>query len=167
MDNLYPPGPAPVAQDLTAPGPAYKRQAKVALLSLLLFIALYLSLTGWFAWTAYDYFVNAAAVEQGAWVGYGFAAAAAFLTIFLAKALFFVNRGGEVNDIEVTAEEEPRLFEFLYRLADEAGAPAAPGIPVWPRQRGGVLRPDAPEPDLSVKEEPRNRPGPRQRPQPG
>ncbi len=123
MDNLYPPGPAPVAQDLTAPGPAYKRQAKVALLSLLLFIALYLSLTGWFAWTAYDYFVNAAAVEQGAWVGYGFAAAAAFLTVFLAKALFFVNRGGEVNDVEVTAEEEPQLFEFLYRLADEAGAP--------------------------------------------
>ena len=123
MDNLYPPGPAAVADDLTAPGPAYKRQAKVALLSLLLFIALYLSLTGWFAWTAYDYFVNAAAVEQGAWVGYGFAAAAAFLTIFLAKALFFVNRGGEVNDIEVTADEEPQLFEFLYRLADEAGAP--------------------------------------------
>ncbi|MDH3621731.1 MAG: M48 family metallopeptidase [Gammaproteobacteria bacterium] len=123
MDELYPPGPPAVADDLTAPGPAYKRQAKVALLSLLLFIALYLSLTGWFAWTAYSYFVNAAAVEQGAWVGYGFAAAAAFLTIFLLKALFFVNRGGEINDIEVTAEEEPRLFEFLHRLADEAGAP--------------------------------------------
>lgn len=123
MDELYPPGPATVDDELTAPGPAYKRQAKVALLSLLLFIALYLSLTGWFGWTAYSYFVNASEVEQGAWVGYGFAAAAAFLTIFLAKALFFVNRGGEVNDIEVTAAEEPQLFEFLYQLADEAGAP--------------------------------------------
>ena len=93
MADLYPPGPAAVADDLTAPGPAYKRQAKVALLSLLLFIALYLALTGWFAWTAYNYFVNAAQVEQGALWGYGFAAAAAFLAVFLLKALFFVNRG--------------------------------------------------------------------------
>ncbi len=123
MADLYPPSPAGVADDLTAPGPAYKRQAKVALLSLLLFIMLYLALTGWFAWTAYNYFVNASQVEQGALWGYGFAAAAAFLSVFLLKALFFVNRGGEVNDIEVTADDEPRLFEFLYRLADEAGAP--------------------------------------------
>jgi Zn-dependent protease with chaperone function len=123
LETIYPPGPTSVSDDLTAPGPTYKRQAKVALLSLLLFITLYLSLTGWFAWTAYSYFVKAAAAEQGALIGYGFAAAAAFLTVFLVKALFFVDHGGEVNDIEVTAEEEPRLFEFLYRLADEAGAP--------------------------------------------
>ncbi len=123
MDELYPAGPDAAADDLTAPGPAYKRQAKVALLSLLCFIVLYLSLTGWFAWTAYQYFANAAEVPQGALIGYGLAAAAAFLTVFLAKALFFVDRGGEPNDLEITAEEEPQLFEFLYRLADEAGAP--------------------------------------------
>ncbi len=104
MDQLYPPGPESVTDDLTAPGPAYKRQSKVALLSLLLFIALYLSLTGWFAWTAYNYFVNAEQIPQGALFGYLFAAAAAFLTVFLVKALFFVNHGGEVNDIEVTPD---------------------------------------------------------------
>ena len=47
MENLYPPGPVAIPDDLTAPGPAYKRQAKVALLSLLVFIVLYLSLTAW------------------------------------------------------------------------------------------------------------------------
>ncbi len=123
MEHLYPPGPESVSDDLTAPGHAYKRQAKVALLSLLLFIVLYMSLTGWFAWTAYKYFVNAAQVQQGVLWAYLFAGCAAFLTVFLVKALFFVNHGGEVNDIEVTADQEPQLFDFLYRLADEAGAP--------------------------------------------
>jgi Zn-dependent protease with chaperone function len=139
MADLYPPGPAAVADDLTAAGPAYKRQAKVALLSLLLFIALYLALTGWFAWTAYSYFVNAAQVEQGALWGYGFAAAAAFLAVFLLKALFFVNRGGEVDDIEVTADDEPQLFEFLHRLADEAGAPRPHRVFLSPRVNAAVF----------------------------
>jgi Zn-dependent protease with chaperone function len=123
MATLYPPGPDGVADDLTAPGPTYKRRAQVAFLSLLLFIALYLSLTGWFAWTAYKYFHNAMASDQSAVLGYALGAVAAFLTVFLIKALFFVNRGGEVNDMEVTREQQPGLFEFLYKLADEAGAP--------------------------------------------
>lgn len=124
MNQLYPPGPVAVDGDLAAPGPGYRRRAQVALLSLLLFIALYLSLTAWFAWTAYGYFADAAAAEgKGAFIGFGLAAVAAFLTLFLVKALFFIDRGGEPNDIEVSADEQPQLFEFLYRLADEAGAP--------------------------------------------
>lgn len=123
MASLYPPSPEGVADDLTAPGPTYKRRAKVAFLSLLLFIALYLSLTGWFAWTAYSYFRNAMMSDQGAVLGYALGTVAAFLSVFLLKALFFVNRGGEVNDMEVTKEQQPGLFEFLYKLADEASAP--------------------------------------------
>ena len=73
MENLYPPGPAATPAELTAPGPAYKRQAKVALLSLLLFIALYLSLTAWFGWTAYNYFVNASDFKHGPLIAYGLA----------------------------------------------------------------------------------------------
>ena len=121
MDHLYPPGPESVADDLTAPGPTYKRQAKVALLSLMLFIALYLSLTGWFAWTAYDYFITAPYSPQGELWAYVSAGCAAFLTVFLVKALFFVNHGGEINDIEITAEEEPQLFEFLFPGTTDTG----------------------------------------------
>lgn len=123
MDQLYPPGPDVVVEELVAPGPTYKRRAKVALLSLLLFIVLYLSLTSWFGWTAYKYFVEAMAAQEGALIGFGLAAAATLLTVFLVKALFFVNRGGEVSDLEITPDEQPQLFEFLYRLADDAGAP--------------------------------------------
>ena len=124
MGLMYPPGPSAVADDLAAPSPSYKSRARVAFLSLLLFIALYLSLTGWFGWTAYKYFVNATGASgSGAFIGYGLALAAGFLTVFLVKGLFFVSHGGEVNDIEITADEQPQLINFLYRLADEAGAP--------------------------------------------
>ncbi|MDJ0908638.1 MAG: M48 family metallopeptidase [Woeseiaceae bacterium] len=139
MDHLYPPGPESVADDLTAPGPTYKRQAKVALLSLMLFIALYLSLTGWFAWTAYDYFITAPYSPQGELWAYVSAGCAAFLTVFLVKALFFVNHGGEINDIEITAEDEPQLFEFLFRLADEAGAPRPHRVFLSPRVNAAVF----------------------------
>ena len=134
MEQLYPPGPVGVADDLTAPGPAYRSRARIALLSLLLFIALYFSLTGWFAWTTYKYLHDATSAGGGTLFGWGMAAMSAFLTVFLVKALFFVNRGGEVNDIEVTADDEPQLFEFLHRLADEAGAPRPHRVFLSPRR---------------------------------
>ncbi len=123
MEGLYPPGPDVATDELTAPGPTYKKRARVALLSLLLFIVLYLSLTAWFGWTAYKYFMEGMASSQDQFINFGLALGSAFLTLFLVKALFFVNKGGEVNDLEITREEQPEFFEFLNRLADEAGAP--------------------------------------------
>ena len=43
----------------------------------------------------------------------------AFLAVFMWKALFFVRRRHAIDDIEVTAAEQPRLFAFINRLADE------------------------------------------------
>ena len=39
------------------------------------------------------------------------------------KALFFVKHGEASEDVEITEADQPRLFAFLHRLADEAGAP--------------------------------------------
>ncbi|MEO6935537.1 MAG: M48 family metallopeptidase [Collimonas sp.] len=39
------------------------------------------------------------------------------------KALFFSRQAVKYDDTEITPEQQPRLFEFLYRLADDAGAP--------------------------------------------
>ncbi|MGX8249526.1 hypothetical protein, partial [Escherichia coli] len=47
----------------------------------------------------------------------------AFLCVFMLKALLFMERGGAPNHVELHPEEQPQLFAFLYRLADEAGAP--------------------------------------------
>lgn len=123
MDSLYPAGPAAVPADLTRPSKTYKRQAWLAMIMLAVFVLLYLSLSGWFAWTAWRLLVTALDGGKESFLGGFVSACAAFLAVFMLKALFFIERGGKISDVEITATEQPRLFAFLHRLADEAGAP--------------------------------------------
>jgi Zn-dependent protease with chaperone function len=121
METLYPSGPNGVPAGLTQPSTAYKQRAWLALASLLLFVGLYFVLAGWFVWTAYR--LLGAVGGPDALMNFLVGSSAAFLALFMLKALFFVKHGGTQDAVEVTPAEQPRLFEFLYRLADEAGAP--------------------------------------------
>lgn len=123
MENIYPAGPASVPGDLAKPTKAYKNRAWLAVGCLALFIALYFFLAGWFGLTAYRLIGNALTNGRNAFWSFVAGACAAFLAIFMLKALFFTRQIVKTDDPEVTPEQQPRLFEFLYRLADEAGAP--------------------------------------------
>ncbi|HWW08300.1 M48 family metallopeptidase [Collimonas sp.] len=123
MENTYPAGPASVPGDLAKPTKAYRNRAWLAVGCLALFIALYFFLAGWFALTAYRLIEYARTTEKSAGVSILAAGCAAFLAIFMLKALFFTKQIVKSDDPEITPEQQPRLFEFLYRLADEAGAP--------------------------------------------
>jgi Zn-dependent protease with chaperone function len=123
MSDLYPAGPTDVSTSLTAPTTAYKHRAWWAVGSLILFIVLYLALTSWFAWTAYRLLHEAITGGTSQFFNFLIGGSAAFLAVFLIKALFFIQRGKTADDIEVTEADQPRLFAFLHRLADEAGAP--------------------------------------------
>ncbi|ARV13383.1 hypothetical protein BTO09_13995 [Gilvibacter sp. SZ-19] len=85
----------------------------------MLFIILYLGLTFWFGRLAYYSFLNA----DDLW-SFVLAGGYAFICLFLVKSLFFLNKKVE-NPMQrfVTQEEEPVLFDYLYKLADEAKAP--------------------------------------------
>ncbi|MCP4043763.1 MAG: M48 family metalloprotease [Gammaproteobacteria bacterium] len=122
-EQPYPTGPASVPDNLTAPTSAYRRHAWLAMGGLALFSALYMLLTGWFIWTAYRFISGALEGGDSALFGILASLPTAFLAIFMLKALFFVKRGSGGDDIEVTPEQEPKLFAFLHRLADEVGAP--------------------------------------------
>lgn len=122
MEDLYPSGPTGVPENLTAATASYKQKAWLAMAGLGLFVLLYLCLSGWFVWQAW----RLIGIVLHGHTGFGpmlAGAGSAFLAVFMLKALFFVNHGGKVDDIEVTAQEEPALFAFLHRLADDAGAP--------------------------------------------
>jgi len=126
MDVLYPQGPAAVPNGLTAASSRYKRHAWLATLGLLFFIAVYFSLAGWFALTAWRLLVGLAHANSDKSLGNLIGGvASAFLAIFMFKALVFVKRGENNKDLEITPADQPQLFAFINRLADEIGAPRA------------------------------------------
>lgn len=126
MESLYPPSPADVPVGLTAPSKKYKRHAWFATLGLLAFIAIYFTLALWFGFTSWHLFTGLANAGDDKFVGNLIGGVAlAFLAIFMLKAVFFVKRGETSTDIEITAAEQPQLFSFINKLADEVGAPRA------------------------------------------
>jgi Zn-dependent protease with chaperone function len=123
MDSYYPAGPKSAPKNLTEPTPQYHRHAWIAMLALVLFAALYFLMTGWLIHQAW--FMTAAIITGGkeSWMGLVVAVPCALLALFMLKALFFVKHGDQSRDLEITAADQPRLFAFLHRLADEAKAP--------------------------------------------
>ncbi|MBC8025436.1 MAG: M48 family metalloprotease, partial [Steroidobacteraceae bacterium] len=140
MEHVYPPGPATVPPNLTAATAAYKRHAWLAMLGLAAFIASYFALSAFFAWTAWRLFSGMLG-DGGNFDLWGFIAAigAGFLAVFMLKALVFIQHRYEIDDIEITRAEQPRLFEFIDRLADEARAPRAHKVFLSPRVNAAVF----------------------------
>lgn len=138
-ESLYPAGPTDVPADLTRPSNAYRRGTWIALLCLLIFVAAYCALAGWLVHTAYRLLGDALHGGPGALAGLLVGGCAGFLAIFMLKGLFFIERGNSSDTIEITAPQQPRLFEFLHRLADEAGAPRPARVFISPRVNASVF----------------------------
>jgi Zn-dependent protease with chaperone function len=139
MDLVYPPGPTTVPPNLTAASAAYKRHAWFAMLGLGAFITIYLGLAAWFGFTAVRLLGSASqGVDTTLW-GYVAGGCAAFLAVFMFKALFFIQHRYVIDDIEVTRAEQPKLFAFIDRLADEAKAPRAHRVFLSPRVNAAVF----------------------------
>jgi len=122
-NNVYPPGPASIPENLTAATPRYKRHAWIAVAALLLFAFVYVGLAAWFCWQAWHMLASGLGGGEHAVLGFMLGIPSAFLAAFMVKGLFFVKQGSQSTDIELNAEDEPALFEFLYKLADQAQAP--------------------------------------------
>ncbi|WP_299678592.1 M48 family metallopeptidase [uncultured Tenacibaculum sp.] len=123
MKSLYKRISAEVPSDYTKPSQSFKKHVWLSVLGLLAFIVLYLGLTIWFGRLAYNLAMDAHNFD-GHFFNYLLAFGFGFLSLFMAKSLFFLNKR-EDNPIHkyVTEKEEPVLFDYLYQLADEAGAP--------------------------------------------
>ncbi len=112
--------PAMLLAQLPQPSPAYKRRVWLAVTGLALFLALYFLLAAWFLFTAYRLTV---AADSPAFSGILVGICALFLAVFMLKPVFFVKHGSVDDAVEITAQQQPRLFAFLYELADGAAAP--------------------------------------------
>jgi len=61
--------------------------------------------------------------EDSFW-GFVVGGSAALLTVFMVNGLSFIKHGrADKHELEVTATDQPELFAFLHRLADEPKAP--------------------------------------------
>ncbi|MAQ14387.1 MAG: hypothetical protein CMN30_06285 [Sandaracinus sp.] len=118
--ELYPPAPTDVPADLTRPSGRYKRQAAAAVLGVVAFFLVYFGATFWLGLVAYRSFahfgVNGA---RGLFVGIP----AAFLCLVMVKGLFARRKMSRDGLLEITASDEPELFAFIHRVADDTGAP--------------------------------------------
>jgi len=121
IEALYPPGPADVPRDLTLPSRAYRLRAWFALAGLAAFFGFYLAISAWFAWIACHLLLQVMRNEGGGLWTVVVALAAAFLSVFMLKALLFLSNKQEAVGTEITEREQPHLFAFLRRLADELG----------------------------------------------
>lgn len=140
MDTLYPAGPSAVPAQLTAPSAAYRRHTWLAVGGLLTFAAAYLALMGWFAWTALRVLCTLLSGEGGdGFTNIVVGVFALFLAVFMAKGLVFLKRGKATDDLELKPADQPELFAFLHRLADEAGAPRPKHVYLSPRVNAGVF----------------------------
>ena len=140
MDSLYPAGPSAVPAQLTAPSAAYRRHAWLAVAGLLAFATAYFALMGWFGWTAFRMGSSLVTGEgENSLISAIVGVCALFLAAFMAKGLVFLKRGQASRDLELKPADQPELFAFLHRLADEAGAPRPKRVYLSPRVNAGVF----------------------------
>ena len=114
--------PRDVPENLTQPSRTYKKNLILAMAGLLLFIGIYIALTIWFCHTSYRLFDSAFNGSGGFLEGL-VAVFNGILAIFMIKSLFISNKSDQSHNLEITDQDEPRLFAFLNELADKAGAP--------------------------------------------
>ncbi|HEX8614276.1 MAG TPA: M48 family metallopeptidase [Telluria sp.] len=83
---------------------------------------MYCGLAGWFLYTPWQVFFDGAGSDLG-FFAYLMAACSLFIGVLMLKAIFSVRNAKYDGLHEVTAHDQPRLFAYLFELADAAGAP--------------------------------------------
>ncbi len=141
MNSIYNKSVQSVPENLTEPTPTYKRHVWLALAGIVGFFVFYLALTFWFFFSAKHLFTDAYYGSESPLLTVGLGLGCAFLAIFMIKAFFFVATKFEHDGKEIQEKEEPLLFDYLYKLADEAGAPRPHKVYLSNRVNASVFYP--------------------------
>lgn len=109
--------------------PEFKKQASKAIASIVAFMVVYLVIM------AASLLLVGACIALGFWIivsvpkaitiliGAGLAGFGVMIFVFLVKFIFSRSKADESDSIEITAAEQPRLFEFIHGIAAETGTP--------------------------------------------
>jgi Zn-dependent protease with chaperone function len=142
MKPLFPPRPAAAPVDLTRPSRRYRLRVVLVLVSLLLTLVLYVALVIGSAWLCY-WLVTApwpARVERGyLFVRIAAIVCSGLLFLYLLKGLFKRSQVGGDWMVEIQPREQPELFDFIYRVCAETGAPRPHKVYLTPEVNAAVF----------------------------
>ena len=130
MSNLYPPSPQHVPEALTKPTRSFVRHAWLAVVALLLFGILYFGTFGFFVWNAWKMVKAMKAKPDDLFVLALTCGLSVLMALLMIRGLWPKKRhdADEDDRIEVTAESEPQLYQFICQVADEVKAPRPAAI---------------------------------------
>lgn len=134
LNDLYPPSPEGVPENFTKPTSSYRRHAWLAVGGLFIFVLFYLGLTVWFSWSAFRL-----SQEVEGFFDIVKVFCAVVLAVFLVKSLFFNLNSGQMEQFELKEADEPELFAFIHRIADETGAPRPHKVFLSPEVNAAVF----------------------------
>src|SRR5436190_6041819 len=140
----YPSTPGVDIDKLTRTGPDYQAQVFKVLLSILLFIAVYvlmLAASVLFCIVCGICLVSVLQFLQGflaLFLVLGVALMCGMLCYFLVKFLFQVRTNDMKGKVQVFATEHPQLFAFIDKLCEETGAPKPKKVIISPNVNAAV-----------------------------
>ncbi|HZU36688.1 MAG TPA: M48 family metallopeptidase [Gemmataceae bacterium] len=116
-NDLFVPGPRNLPAGLTEAGERYRARVVLVLGGLTLFLLVYLGLMAGSAWLLYW---SCTHLSFASFLG---GPVATVLLLFLIRGFFRRGRREKSLDVEITREQQPRLFEYIERLCGEVNAP--------------------------------------------
>jgi Zn-dependent protease with chaperone function len=142
---LYPATPANVPESVTQVSPAFKKEVSGVMGSIILFFIVYLLMfllsVGLVVACVYGGIALIAAVPRliTIIIGLGLIGVGVMVFVFLIKFLFAVSRYDSSNSIEITKEDQPKLFAFIARLTNDVQTPFPKKIYVSPDVNAAVF----------------------------
>lgn len=123
--TIYPPGPTGIPEDLASPPRGYHVRVVVMLVSLVLFMLVYLGLMAGAVFLVYRAVFSSFDDTGPVFLLLRGAAAVVgvLLFFFLLRGLLRRSRPVETAQVEITEAEQPELFAFVRRLCAETKAP--------------------------------------------
>lgn len=132
----YPPSPAEVPDGLTDYPDSYTKQQNLLLAGLFVFLVFYIGAVLFFGmlavWSVWS-FGHMTPLKVGLLV------LSLVFFLFLVKGFFKSHAMDKEMHIEITEDEHPVLFEFIYQLCDELGAPLPNRVFVSPDVNAAVM----------------------------
>jgi len=126
---LYPATPVNVPESIIQPSAAFKKEVSGVMISIVLFIAVYLLMfvlsIGLVVACAYGGIALIIAVPNGfiMFIGIGIISLGVMVFIFLVKFLFAVSKYDESHSIEIKEQDQPQLFAFIWQLTEDVQTP--------------------------------------------